>query len=616
MNALILPYASMATLNLHRRHYCPSSYSFSSIFHPHPTNCCVSLPPHNPLQTSISTSFSLLTTSISLPNNRHYIRHFASAIHNQDSEQDSCDNRLDEAREAVMEYLEQAGASREEASQISHNCPNYLSTLIDAVDDLDVWNSTTETTGHEIEADSVEFGKKVRQMAEQKGDKGILPFLESLGFSLSTASHFALYLSSSDSNLLPLLIHKVKYLKDVFFADSDDHDLIGKNAQRMIANLSISADEDLQQTLAFFEKIQARRGGLNLLGSEQTSFRLLIESFPRVLFLPLKSHVQPIVKFLGDIGVPREKIGNVLLPFPSIVFYDIGKDIKPRLQLYEKIGVNDNDLGKMLVKYPWMISSSILHNFEKVIRFFDEEKVPKHCSCHAIKNWPHILGCSIDKLKVMVKQFGELGVTSKKLGKVIATSPQLLLRKPQEFVQVVSFFEDLGLDEEEIAKTLCRCPEIFATNIDKTLQKKLEFLHSVGISGTHLPRVVRKYPELFVCDVNRALLPRVRYLMRIGLSKKEIKSMVSRFSPLLGYSIEEVLKPKLEFLLYTMRKPLSTVVDYPRYFSYSLEKRIKPRYKVLTDRKMEFTLKEMLGKNDEEFAAVYLANEEMSPPLS
>lgn len=65
-------------------------------------------------------------------------------------------------------------------------------------------------------------------------------------------------------------------------------------------------------------------------------------------------------------------------------------------------------------------------------------QVPKTCSFHAIKNWPHILGCSVNKLKLMVEQLTEMGITNKKLGQVIATSPQLLLRKPQEFVQVGS----------------------------------------------------------------------------------------------------------------------------------------------------------------------------------
>lgn len=54
----------------------------------------------------------------------------------------------------------------------------------------------------------------------------------------------------------------------------------------------------------------------------------------------------------------------------------------------------------------------------------------------AIKSWPFLLGCSTSKLKLMVEEFGELGIQNKKLGQVIAKSPQLLLRKPREVLQV------------------------------------------------------------------------------------------------------------------------------------------------------------------------------------
>lgn len=585
---------------------------------PHLSKPHVTIPPkplQNPTKTSISTSFSLLT--ISIPNNPRYCSQSDSAVPNPDSEQGTTEKRLDEAREAVREYLEQAGASGEDASRISCNCPTYLNMLINGVDDLDEWNSwmtSAASSRQEIAGDGLEFRKKVYRMAEQKGDNGVLPFLESLGLSLSSATHLARYLSSSQSDALPLLIKKVQYVKEIFFYGSSDDELIGKSARRMMANLSIPADEDVQQTLAFFEKIQARRGGLSFLSFENTSLRHLIESFPRLLFMPLQSRVLPILKFLEDAGVSKECVRNILLLFPPVLFYDIDKNVKTRLQSFQKIDVNEIDLGKMVVKYPWILSASVLDNFEKVLQFFYDEKVPRICSSHAIKKWPHILGCSINKMKIMVEQFNEMGITNKKLGQVIATSPQLLLRKPQEFLQVVSFFRDLGLDNVAISRTLGRCPEIFAASVDETLEKKLQFLRKIGISKTHLPRVIRKYPELFVCDIDRALFPRIQYLRKSGLSKKDIRSMVSRFSPLLGYSIEQVLRPKLEFLVHTMGRPVSDVVDYPRYFSYSLEKKIKTRYWVLKGRNIEFTLQEMLSKNDEEFAVVYLG-EEMSAPL-
>lgn len=65
-----------------------------------------------------------------------------------------------------------------------------------------------------------------------------------------------------------------------------------------------------------------------------------------------------------------------------------------------------------------------------------------------------------------------------------------------------------------------------------------------------------------------------------------------------------------------MEKSLRDVVDYPRYFSYSLEKKIKPRYWVLKGRNVECSLQEMLGKNDEEFATYLMAVGSMVVPPS
>lgn len=83
--------------------------------------------------------------------------------------------------------------------------------LIESVDDLDDWNSlaAAASPGPKGGGDAVEFRKKVLQMAEQKGDKGLLPFLDSLGLSLASASRLARYLSTSKSNMLPSLIDKV-----------------------------------------------------------------------------------------------------------------------------------------------------------------------------------------------------------------------------------------------------------------------------------------------------------------------------------------------------------------------------------------------------------------------
>ena len=66
----------------------------------------------------------------------------------------------------------------------------------------------------------------------------------------------------------------------------------------------------------------------------------------------------------------------------------------------------------------------------------------------------------------------------------------------------------MGFDKETMGRILARCPEIFAASINKTLDRKIEFLSGVGVSETYLPGVIRKYPELLVSDTKRTLLHR------------------------------------------------------------------------------------------------------------
>lgn len=60
-----------------------------------------------------------------------------------------------------------------------------------------------------------------------------------------------------------------------------------------------------------------------MLGSNNASFRYLIESFPRLLLLSVESHMKPMVEFLENIGVPRGRLLNLILLFPPIIFYNI-----------------------------------------------------------------------------------------------------------------------------------------------------------------------------------------------------------------------------------------------------------------------------------------------------
>ncbi|KAK1316567.1 hypothetical protein QJS10_CPA05g02457 [Acorus calamus] len=391
----------------------------------------------------------------------------------------------------------------------------------------------------EWKAGDLSFKEKVYHMAKEKGVGGMLPFLESLGLSRVSSMNFAcLYL---------------EFTVVTVYCMSMSRSAASKFQVRFVKELLYPANNK-----EMFIGKNSHRMMMHLTISSDDAIQQTLSFFEK---RSVELHWKPLASFFELVGIPKGHVGEILLQFPPLMFYDTEKDIKPRLSALRK--------------------------------------VPKVSVHTAIKSWPHILGCSTDRMKSMIEQFGELGVKNKKLGRVIASSPQLLLKKPVEFMEVVLFMEELGLDKGTVGRILCRCPEIFTASIENTLQEKVKFLMDLGISRDHLPRIIRKYPEFLVCDSNITLPSRMNYLRKLGLSKKILRSMVFRFSPLLGYSIDKVIQPKLEFLLYTMKQPLAKVVEYPRYFSYSLEKRIKPR-------DIQCNLEDMLGKNDEKFAEQYM----------
>lgn len=73
-----------------------------------------------------------------------------------------------------------------------------------------------------------------------------------------------------------------------------------------------------------------------MLGSNNASFRYLIESFPRLLLLSVESHMKPMVEFVENIGVPRGRLINLILLFPPIIFYNI-ELIKLRVLAFKEV---------------------------------------------------------------------------------------------------------------------------------------------------------------------------------------------------------------------------------------------------------------------------------------
>lgn len=85
------------------------------------------------------------------------------------------------------------------------------------------------------------------------------------------------------------------------------------------------------------------------------------------------------------------------------------------------------------------------------------------------------------------------------------------------------------------------------------------------------------------------------------MSNEEAVGMVLRCPALFTFSVENNFRPKFEYFAGEMKRRLEELKEFPQYFAFSLEKRIKPRHLEVVERGVEMGLPLMLKTTDEEF---------------
>lgn len=77
--------------------------------------------------------------------------------------------------------------------------------------------------------------------------------------------------------------------------------------------------------------------------------------------------------------------------------------------------------------------------------------------------------------------------------------------------------------------------------------------------------------------------------------------MARRFPQLFCYSIKGNFEPKFDYFVVEMGRELKELMEFPQYFSFSLENRIKPRHQCCVEKGVCFPLPVMLKMSEPEF---------------
>jgi mTERF domain-containing protein len=230
------------------------------------------------------------------------------------------------------------------------------------------------------------------------------------------------------------------------------------------------------------------------------------------------------------------------------------------------IGVSPRDIGPMVTQYPYFLGMRVGTMIKPLVDYLVNLGLPKKILARMLEKRAYILGYDLEEtVKPNVDCLISFGLRKECLPSVIAQYPQIIGLPLKAKLSSQQYFFSLKLKID---------PEGFA-------------------------RVVEKMPQVVSLHQNVIMKP-VEFLLGRTIPSQDVASMVIKCPQLVALRVE-LMKNSYFFFKSEMERPIKELVEFPEYFTYSLESRIKPRYQRLKSKGIKCSLNWMLNCSDQRF---------------
>ncbi|XP_048227313.1 transcription termination factor MTERF4, chloroplastic [Ricinus communis] len=307
-------------------------------------------------------------------------------------------------------------------------------------------------------------------------------------------------------------------------------------------------------------------GYLEKIGIARSKLGEFIKNYPQVLHASVVVELMPVIKFLRGLDVEKQDIGYVLQKYPELLGFKLEGTMSTSVAYLVSIGVNPRDIGPMVTQFPYILGMRVGTMIKPLVDYLISFGLPKKIVARMLEKRAYILGYDLEEtVKPNVDCLISFGIRKEALPSVIAQYPQILGLPLKAKLSSQQYFFNLKIkiDPEGFAEVIEKMPQIVSLN-QNVIKKPVEFLLGRGIPSEDVAKMVVKCPQLVA--------------LRVPL-----------------------MKNSFYFYKSEMGRPLKELVDFPEYFTYSLESRIKPRYQMLQSKGIRCSLNWFLNCSDQRF---------------
>lgn len=323
-------------------------------------------------------------------------------------------------------------------------------------------------------------------------------------------------------------------------------------------------------------------GYLEKIGIQRSKLGEFVKNYPQVLHASVVVELAPVIKFLRGLDVEKQDIGYVLQKYPELLGFKLEGTMSTSVAYLVSIGVSPRDIGPMVTQYPYLLGMRVGTVIKPLVDYLVSLGLPKKILARMLEKRTYILGYDLEEtVKPNVECLNSFGIRREALASVIAQYPQILGLPLKAKLSSQQYFFNLKLkiDPDGFAQVIEKMPQIISLN-QHVIMKPVDFLLGRGIPSVDVAKMVVKCPQLVASRV-------------------------------------ELMKNSYYFFKSEMGRPMKELVEFPEYFTYSLESRIKPRYQRLQSKGIHSSLNWFLNCSDQRFQerlqSDYLERETMGP---
>lgn len=257
-----------------------------------------------------------------------------------------------------------------------------------------------------------------------------------------------------------------------------------------------------------------------------------------------------ILCLFSKIGCSNEQLVGLISQHPDILFEGSGNKTYSLIGFLVKFGSSTNQICSMFLQFPQILVGQFVLNMSKCFLFLNEIEMEITEIGKIVSSHPLLLGsCSLKRTNSLL---ANLNVGKKRLCSYIQENPQEM--KNWVMGTRVKPFPNSG---EELMSQMQRNKFLLELGFVQDSKEMKAALKTFRGKGGELQ-------ERFDC------------LVKAGLDQKDVREMI-KGSPQILNQKKNVIEMKIDFLLNETGYPLSSLVTFPSYLAYTVE-RVKLRF--------------------------------------